>query len=126
MGAVHEGGRQRKQPDILSLEGQKITTKMSKSNMEKMSMLSIILLVLLIQAEGGTLKMKPKSSKEKETVAPHIVRNPRGCAQGEGHGEEVESNLKGPQEVFQNPWTVQLTWWRKMMILFCRKLFISS
>merc|ERR1712004_350518 len=44
--------------------------------MERMSMLSIILLVLLIQAEGGTLKMKSKSSKEKETVEPHIVRNP--------------------------------------------------
>merc|ERR1711936_449039 len=76
MGAVHEGGRQRKQSDILRQEGQKITTKMSKSNMERLSMLSIILLVLLIQAEGGTIKMKSKSSKGKETVAPHIVRNP--------------------------------------------------
>merc|ERR1712223_147687 len=105
MGAVHEGGRQRKQSDILRQEGQKITTKMSKSNMERLSMLSIILLVLLIQAEGGTLKMKSKSSKEKETVAPHIVRNPGDTSVVRGERVFLDCEAEPRSSVKSCSWT---------------------
>jgi len=73
--------------------------------MEKLSMLSIILLVLLIQAEGGTLKMKSKSSKEKETVAPHIVRNPGDTSVVRGERVFLECEAEPRSSVKSCSWT---------------------
>ena len=73
--------------------------------MEKMSMLSIILLVLLIQAEGGTLKMKSKSSKEKETVAPHIVRNPGDTSVVRGERVFLDCEAEPRSSVKSCSWT---------------------
>jgi len=68
-------------------------------------MLSIILLVLLIKAEGGTLKMKSKSSKEKETVAPHIVRNPGDTSVVRGDRVFLECEVEPRSSVKSCSWT---------------------
>jgi len=73
--------------------------------MEKLSMLSIILLVLLVQAEGGTLKMKSKSSKGKETVAPHIVRSPGDTSVVRGERVFLECEAEPRSSVKSCSWT---------------------
>merc|ERR1712192_284119 len=48
-------------------------------------------------------------------MGDEVQAGARGDAQGEGHGEKVESNLKRPQEVHQDPRTVQFTCWWQMI-----------